>query len=389
MNEYPKSSVDMMKNLNEIVEKIIINKEVFDYQKYKNILENITPFDVFNILAFQEDSEFTTLEIKENAGKLVNLFRHGLQKYEWKREKISIMVGDLLAEGQAIREHFQQIKVILKQDGSLKKSLIIEKFKELSVIEKRFLKMQNIVYSQLEKYLINSRPLKIMWSLHDDALELLPLLIQKLENSATDISKELGKYFFLVLGIIEKEELLVLPIASLLIDSKTWDQMGVEALRYGYAFIEPNIIKEMGKSFDQKGLLFNNLNGSLNNEELFSIFNCLEIDLTFVDKDNKVKFFTNHNNHFPRSSSIIGRDVRNCHPLSSVHIVEEIIDKFRLGKEDKAQFWINFKSHFMVITYYAVRNIQGDYLGVLEVTQDGSSIRTMAGEKRLLDWNKK
>lgn len=386
MSEYLKSSDDKMKILNEMVEKIIAKEEVFDYQKYKNALENITPFDVFNILSFQDDSHFTTLEIKEIAGKLVNLFRHGLQQYKWKREKTSIMMKDLLSEGQAIREHFHKIKVLLKQDGILEKRLIIEKLKELFVIETRFLKMQNIVYSQLEKNLKNTRPLKIMWSLHDDALELLPLLIHKFESSATKVSEDLGKFFFLVLGIIEKEELLILPIASVLIDNKTWEQMGKEALSYGYAFIEPSIIQEYDNFYNRKNVLFNSFNGSLDHEELFSIFSCLEVDLTFVDKDNKVKFFTNHNNHFPRSSSIIGRDVRNCHPLSSVHVVEEIIDNFRLGKENKAQFWINFKNQFMVITYYAVRNINGDYLGVLEVTQDGRHIRSMVGEKRLLDW---
>jgi len=89
---------------------------------------------------------------------------------------------------------------------------------------------------------------------------------------------------------------------------------------------------------------------------------------------------------FSRTNSIIGRDVKNCHPHESVHVVEQIVDSFRKGEKDKASFWIQMKGKFILIQYFAVRNEQGTYKGVVEVSQEISEIRNLQGEQRLLDW---
>ncbi len=115
----------------------------------------------------------------------------------------------------------------------------------------------------------------------------------------------------------------------------------------------------------------------------------LPVDITFVDEYDEVKFYNKAADRvFPRSAGIIGRQVKYCHPPKSVHIVEEIVDAFKSGEKDVADFWIQMKGHFLYIRYFAVRDAEGLYKGVIEVTQEVSGIRALEGEQRLLDWSK-
>ena len=115
----------------------------------------------------------------------------------------------------------------------------------------------------------------------------------------------------------------------------------------------------------------------------------MPFDITFVDKDDKVKFFSHGKQRiFERSKAILGRQVQFCHPPSSVHIVDKIIDDFRSGREDAAKFWINFKGMFVHIAYYAIRNEKGEYLGTAEITQDIAELKRTEGERRLLTYDK-
>jgi len=126
--------------------------------------------------------------------------------------------------------------------------------------------------------------------------------------------------------------------------------------------------------------------GELSLDELLNILNGLPIDISFVDKDDKVKYFSETKDRiFFRPRAIIGRDVRNCHPPQSVDKVEKIINDFKEKKRDVAEFWINFKGRFIHIRYFAIRNKLGEYLGTLEVTQDITNIKKLEGERRLLD----
>ena len=120
-------------------------------------------------------------------------------------------------------------------------------------------------------------------------------------------------------------------------------------------------------------------------EEFTCMLNTLPFDITFVNKDDVVKYFSEGKERaFPRTKAIIGRNVSNCHPPASVHIVENIVEDFKAGKKDQEDFWIHAGEKFILIRYYAVRNEKGEYLGVLEVTQDIKPIQEITGEKRLL-----
>lgn len=120
-------------------------------------------------------------------------------------------------------------------------------------------------------------------------------------------------------------------------------------------------------------------------EELICMLNTLPFDITFVNKDDEVKYFSEGKERaFPRTRAIIGRNVSNCHPPASVHVVEKLVEDFKAGVKDQEDFWIRAGDKYILIRYYAVRNERNEYLGVLEVTQDIKPIQEVTGEKRLL-----
>lgn len=124
--------------------------------------------------------------------------------------------------------------------------------------------------------------------------------------------------------------------------------------------------------------------GSMNISELTAILQVLPLDLTFVDQNDIVQWFSdNEHRIFPRTRAVIGRVVVNCHPPKSVDKVEKILADFHAGREDHADFWLNFRGMFVYIRYFAVRDPQGQYLGCLEVSQDLTELRALTGEKRL------
>jgi len=126
--------------------------------------------------------------------------------------------------------------------------------------------------------------------------------------------------------------------------------------------------------------------GKLNQKEIKEIMDALPVDITFVDKDNKVKYFNRYGKRvFLRTKDVICREVQMCHPQKSLHVVNRILQEFREGKRDVARFWINARGRFIYIRYFAVRDKNGEYLGTLEVTEDITDIKKIEGEKRLLD----
>ena len=166
-----------------------------------------------------------------------------------------------------------------------------------------------------------------------------------------------------------------------------------QSFEYDFPFIDKPLMN--GKTVDKKKImegekdfLIKTETGELSLEQVLMIFDSLPVDLSFVDENNKVRFFTRPKDRiFPRSPAVIGRDVKNCHPSESVHVVNEIIEEFKQGRRDTATFWIQMKDKTILIQYFALRNSEGEYKGVLEVSQDITKIKKIDGERRLLQWN--
>jgi len=144
-------------------------------------------------------------------------------------------------------------------------------------------------------------------------------------------------------------------------------------------------LKNGGRRMSEELLRFET--GTLSKDEIEDILNTLPIDITFVDKEDEVKYFNKSKERvFVRTNAVIGRKVQQCHPQKSIHIVNKILDSFRSGKKDVAEFWIKKDNRIVHIRYFSVRNRDGKYLGTMEVTQDITDMRKIEGEKRLLDW---
>jgi PAS domain S-box-containing protein len=127
--------------------------------------------------------------------------------------------------------------------------------------------------------------------------------------------------------------------------------------------------------------------GALSREEVEAILNALPVDVTFVDKGDTVRYFNKVGKRiFARTNAVIGRKVQQCHPQKSVHVVNKILESFKAGKKDVAEFWIRGGNRLVHIRYLAVRDKGGKYMGTMEVTQDITDIKKIDGEKRLLDW---
>jgi DUF438 domain-containing protein len=194
--------------------------------------------------------------------------------------------------------------------------------------------------------------------------------------------------------MIYREEEILFPMSLDTLSDQEWYNIYQQSLEIGFCLYDPqeewqpdNLEIKLEEEKEIKRIQLPS--GSFTVHELTSILNTIPFDLTFVDKDDTVRYFTQGKERiFTRNRAILGRKVQNCHPPSSVHIVEKILEDFKSGKEDHARFWITMKGQLIIIEYYALRNDQGDYLGTLEVSQNLTEKRSLKGEQRLLSYIK-
>ncbi len=312
-------------------------------------------------------------------------------------------------ENRALEEYIAKAKALFDQGNKLKQEDVndyILKLKSvfnfLSDVDKHYKRKEYLLFPFLEKAGITGPP-KVMWGKHDETRALLKAAHEAL--SVKDISAdEIPPIIVLVLlpaidaieGMIMKEEEILLPMSLDTLNEEAWFQIYKETNQFGYTLYDPQTEwKPADMETNEVVYLTEDAirvnSGSFSIKELESIFRTLPIDITFVDKDDKVKFFSHGTKKvFDRNRSIIGRDVRLCHPPGSVHIVEQIIDDFKSGKENKAAFWISsFMGQFVYIEYTALRGTDNEYLGVMEVTQNITEMRSLEGDQRLLSYSTK
>lgn len=267
--------------------------------------------------------------------------------------------------------------------------------------EKHYLREENVLFPVIEKHGITEPP-AIMWMEHNQIREKkkqLGNLIEKygktdfqdfkkqLTEASAALNEILPSHFF-------KENNILFPTAMKIITTEEWTDIRREFDEIGYCcFTPPHIIAapkleetKKEEAIAQKGVLQFET-GSLSKDEIEAILNTLPIDISFVDANDTVKYFNKAEKRiFIRTKAVIGRKVQLCHPQKSVHIVNKILEAFKTGKRDVAEFWITMNNRLIHIRYFAVRDQNGKYLGTIEVTQDLTDLKKIEGEKRLLDW---
>jgi len=273
-------------------------------------------------------------------------------------------------------------------------------FNELMDVDKHYQRKEYLVFPYLEKNDITGPP-KVMWGKHDEIREQLKGCIEILKTpklTATDLSESLELIFYPAIqglvDMVQKEEEILFPMAMDLLTIEDWWNIDKQTLEFGFTLYDPQVKwKPEGMSEDVGETTVSgdgNIqlpSGSFTAKEIMAILNTIPADMTFVDKDDKVKYFTQGKERiFARSRSIINRDVRLCHPPGSTHIVEKIVEDFKSGKASHAPFWIQMKGKFIKIEYFALRDENGDYLGTLEYSQDLTENRALEGEQRILSY---
>ena len=207
--------------------------------------------------------------------------------------------------------------------------------------------------------------------------------IDEVKDMACELSELLSNHFY-------KENNILFPTGLEVIGEEEWVDIRQQFDEIGYCCFtpEPEEMKEEPAHISEKPIdMINFETGSFTKDELEAILNALPVDITFVDTDDKVRYFSQSKDRiFVRTKAIIGRTVQQCHPSKSVDIVNRIVNEFKNGNRDKAEFWLDMNGRKIYIRYFPVRK-EGKYIGTLEVTQDITDVKKIEGQKRLLDWN--
>lgn len=267
--------------------------------------------------------------------------------------------------------------------------------RELAQVEIHYTRKENQLFPSLERHGFTG-PSKVMWGVHDGIRKQLKGLRQRIE--AADLAPVATEGLELARQITEmiyKEEKILLPVSLSLIKEPEWVTIRAGDDAIGYAFVTPGdawkpAVFDVPEAADQAGSgeRISLATGSLSPEQLKHMLVALPVEISFVDDQDIVRFYSDHAQRlFPRSPGVIGRRVQDCHPQKSLHLVEAILKAFKAGTKNEARFWLQFKGRFVLVSYYPVRDEKGTYLGCLEVTQDVTNIRSLQGEKRLLDWD--
>jgi DUF438 domain-containing protein len=269
-------------------------------------------------------------------------------------------------------------------------------------VDKHYRRKENLLFPFFEKKDLTGPP-SVMWGKHDEAREILKHTIAGLQQLEAISAAEAGAYILFAVNpaidaiddMIYKEEKILFPTALEILTEQDWYEIYRQSDEIGYCLYAPQFVWTPEGDFPkdiQDSVVFNGRirmpTGSISIDELISVFSALPFDLTFVDKDDTVRYFSpGAARIFDRSRAILGRKVQYCHPPKSVHIVNRILNDFKKGEQNLARFWINMHGKFIYISYFALRDAQGGYLGTLEVTQDLTELRDLQGERRLLEYD--
>ena len=377
--------------------------------KFKQVLATVSPLEISKIEQELVQEGMPREELHRLCDVHMLVFQEQLEKQK-PEIPTENPVGILLEEHKIMLQLVEMANTILSKIQSAKSASdapedmahlkhIAEDFVDS---EKHYLREENVLFPMLEKHGITEPP-AIMWREHDQIRPAKKRFSSVVENhSAMDfqdfkeqldetiktLSEFLSSHFF-------KENNILFPTAMQVVTDEEWREARKEFDQIGYCRFTPQYliakqVEVVEKPKPEAMLVPEGLlqfeTGALPKNEVEAILRTLPVDITFVDKDDTVGYF-NKSEIFVRTKAVIGRKVQQCHPQKSIHIVHRILDSFKSGKKDVAEFWIQTKENGLIyIRYFAVRDKDGKYLGTMEVTQDITDVKKIEGEKKLLDW---
>ncbi len=377
-------------------------------KEFKEVLRGVTTTEISQAEEELINEGMPREEIHKLCDVHLAVFRESIEKEQTLAppgHPVHILMEEhkmLLKFADELRNVAKELKAAKNFRGAKKqiKSLdaIIDHFRKS---ESHYLREENVLFPYLEKNGVTQPP-AIMWMEHNKIREIEKSLYQltdtrenvvfqdfskHLEQNALALAEMLSNHFY-------KENNILFPTSLRAIGKGEWMDIRKQFNELGYCPFTPETAKVALEAVstpiakpEMEGLIpFET--GTLTKETIEAIFSTLPVDVTFIDKYDTVRYFSETKERiFVRTKAVIGRKVQQCHPQKSVQIVESILENFKKGTRDKAEFWINLQGKLVYIRYFPVRNKDGDYLGCLEVTQDITEIKRIEGERRLLNWS--
>ncbi len=405
MSELINNREHRQKVLKEIIKELHDGKAVDDVKaRFAELIKGVSTAEISEMEGALIAEGMPVEEIQRLCDVHAEVFKGSIEEIHRAQKPEEIPghpINTFIKENKAVAELIQEIQANIdayKSDASKKNAKkIFNGFDMLWEIDKHYLRKENLLFPYMEKYGITAPP-KVMWGVDDEIRAEIKEVIEILKSDSIDkeqLIKKAEAALVRVNEMIYKEENILFPLVLDTLYEDEWVKIQQESKEFGYTLIKPKNkwkperVDVEGKILDQGEEPSNDGYiefdaGFMSPEEVNAILNTVPFDMTFVDKDGAVKYFTMGKERiFPRPKTVIGRQVSNCHPPASVHVVEKIVEDLKSGKKDHEDFWIRMGPRYVLIRYYAVRNSKGEYLGALEVTQDIKPIQEITGEKRL------
>ncbi|MHB9140256.1 MAG: PAS domain-containing protein [Paludibacter sp.] len=399
MSEFTTHQTQKLVDLTELFEAIVYKRNAAEtIHKFQlSTIADVTPDDVVVFVHRLVESGYSMEDIKSGINKLLNVLRKPLDDFPYEKPESDSFFGVCIQNNEEVINCLNKIRPFIleinKKEFTEKiKIQLISLWQDVQKFTNYYLIKENIIFPLAEKHLSNYRCINVMWSIHDDIRKNINDLLDSLKQGKTDLkylNRLTGEIFYNIYSIIFREERLLYPYIQKLIPANEIEALWNESVESGFPYKNP---PKKDESEILKSEMYPDLidlkSGQLTIEQIILVFSHLPVDITFVDENDKVRFFSTPKERiFHRTNAVIGRDVHNCHPKESVYVVEKIVKAFRDCTKDRADFWISMRDgKRILIQYFAVRNEKNEYKGVIEVTQEISEIQKLEGDRRILDW---
>ena len=396
MSEFTLTKEKRVDKLLEVSKLILNSGDVHAFiSENKSFISSAIPSDFIMLFdeLIQEGQSMRRMQMLVN--KVLNIFHQTIDQHQRLNPEPNSFLWVCEENNRAMERKLDEIRPVFKAfvkdlSNNALYDTLLHLFIQLEEFGKYYVLKENILFPVIEKSWSDYRCIQIMWSFHDDIRRNIKLVINQLKERNIDprvFNRCVGDIFFNMLAIKFREEKILFPELLLSLPDNQLKTMKKEAIELGFPYFTPEnreVVLPSGNAVDG---LVNLGTGQLSVDQVCMIFNHLPVDITFVDENGKVRYFSSPKKRiFTRTTAVLGREVQNCHPPESVHVVLKIVDSFRSGEKDSATFWIRMKGELILIQYFAVRDESGIYRGIIEVTQEITEIIAIEGEKRLLEW---
>jgi PAS domain S-box-containing protein len=370
-------------------------------RRFDDVIHDAAPEEIAQVEERLIREGMPVEEVQRLCNLHVGVFKRGLEKRDEVQAPPGHPVHTYMAENEVITGRAGRLGELLARLGdspgaeSLNelKSELAEVVRKLGGLDSHYVRKENQLFPFLEKHGVTG-PSQVMWGVHDEIRGRLKAVRAALDGGELDrLVSEGSALARAAVEMVYKENKILFPLALEKLTRDEWAAARRGDDELGYAFGGPaapwppegELPTATGPRGDDD--MFELRTGKLSLAQLTLMLTHLPVDLTFVDADGFVRFYSDSPERiFPRSPAVIGRHVEKCHPPKSLDKVMQIVSAFKTGEKDGAEFWMQMNERFIYIRYFAVRDDAGEFMGTLEVSQDVTDIRQLQGERRLLDW---